>query len=126
MDEQFIPIIEKALGLTARQVRNTLKLLDEGATIPFISRYRKEATGSLDEVKVGEVSDWNERLKELVKRKATIVTAIEGQGKMTDELRKRIQQCWTRRNWKTFICPTSRSVRPEPRRPGRKDWNPWP
>ena len=94
MDEQFIPIIEKALGLTARQVRNTLKLLDEGATIPFISRYRKEATGSLDEVKVGEVSDWNERLKELVKRKATIVTAIEGQGKMTDELRKRIQQCW--------------------------------
>ena len=94
MDEQFIPIIEKALGLTARQVRNTLKLLDEGATIPFISRYRKEATGSLDEVKVGEVSDWNERLKELVKRKVTIVTAIEGQGKMTDELRKRIQQCW--------------------------------
>ena len=94
MDEQFIPIIEKALGLTARQVRNTLKLLDEGATIPFISRYRTEATGSLDEVKVGEVSDWNERLKELVKRKATIVTAIEGQGKMTDELRKRIQQCW--------------------------------
>ena len=56
MDEQFIPIIEKALGLTARQVRNTLKLLDEGATIPFISRYRKEATGSLDEVKVDRKS----------------------------------------------------------------------
>ena len=126
MDEQFIPIIEKALGLTARQVRNTLKLLDEGATIPFISRYRKEATGSLDEVKVGEVSDWNERLKELVKRKATIVTAIEGQGKMTDELRKRIQQCWDATELEDLYLPykPKRKTRAEAAR--QKGLNPWP
>ena len=126
MDEQFIPIIEKALGLTARQVRNTLKLLDEGATIPFISRYRKEATGSLDEVKVGEVSDWNERLKELVKRKATIVTAIEGQGKMTDELRKRIQQCWDATELEDLYLPykPKRKTRAEAAR--QKGLEPWP
>lgn len=94
MEEQFIPIIEKSLGLSARQVRNTLKLLEEGATIPFISRYRKEATGALDEVKVGEVSDWNDRLKELSKRKTTILNTIGEQGKLTDELRARIERSW--------------------------------
>lgn len=94
MEEQFIPIIEKALGLAAWQVRNTLKLLEGGATIPFISRYRKEATGTLDEVKVGEVNDWNDRLKDLAKRKTTILTTIDEQGKLTDELRARIERSW--------------------------------
>uniref|UniRef100_UPI003FF09F64 Tex family protein n=1 Tax=Phocaeicola sp. TaxID=2773926 RepID=UPI003FF09F64 len=94
MQEPFIPIIEKALGLAAWQVRGTLKLLDEGATIPFISRYRKEATGTLDEVKVGEVADWNERLKEIARRKTTILNTIGEQGKLTDELRARIEGSW--------------------------------
>lgn len=92
--EQYIAVIEKAMSLPAWQVRNTLKLLDEGATIPFISRYRKEATGGLDEVKIGEISNWNDKLKELSKRKETILKTIQEQGKLTDELRQRIEQCW--------------------------------
>lgn len=94
MNEQFIPIIEKAMGLASWQVRNTLKLLEGGATIPFISRYRKEATGTLDEVKVGEISNWNDKLKELEKRKTTVLSTIEEQGKLTDALRARIENCW--------------------------------
>ena len=94
MEEQYISVIEKALGLSARQVRNTLKLLDEGATIPFISRYRKEATGALDEVKVGEISNWNDKLKELSKRKTTILSTISEQGKLTPELQRRIEESW--------------------------------
>ena len=94
MEEQYIYVIEKALGLSARQVRNTLKLLDEGATIPFISRYRKEATGALDEVKVGEISNWNDKLKELSKRKTTILSTISEQGKLTPELQRRIEESW--------------------------------
>lgn len=105
MEEQFISIIAGELGLECRQVRNTLRLLDEGATIPFISRYRKEATGGLDEVKVGEVGDRNARLKELVKRKTTIVTAIGEQGKLTDELRARIDACWNATELEDLYLP---------------------
>ena len=105
MEEQFISIIAGELGLECRQVRNTLRLLDEGATIPFISRYRKEATGGLDEVKVGEVGDRNAHLKELAKRKTTIVTAIGEQGKLTDELRARIDACWNATELEDLYLP---------------------
>ncbi|MBQ7471688.1 MAG: RNA-binding transcriptional accessory protein [Prevotella sp.] len=90
----FTTIITRQLQLQQRAVENTLLLLDEGATIPFIARYRKERTGGLDEVQISQISEWNERLKELVKRKETIVKTIEEQGKLTDELRRRIEQCW--------------------------------
>ena len=90
----FKSIISRELNLTERTVENTLQLLDEGATIPFISRYRKERTGGLDEVKVAEIADQHERLKEIAKRKETVKKTIDEQGKLTDELSRRIDNCW--------------------------------
>lgn len=92
--ELFSKMIATALGVAVHQVDNTLSLLAEGATIPFISRYRKEATGGLDEVQIGEIKDRNDKLCELAKRKETILSTIEEQGKLTDELRRRIEQSW--------------------------------
>ena len=87
-------IIAKALGLRLKQVSNTIELLQTGATIPFISRYRKEATGGLNEVQVTEVKEQNDKLEELVHRREYVLKTIEEQGKLTDELRNRIEQCW--------------------------------
>ena len=92
--ELFNKMIAAALKVSVHQVDNTLSLLDGGATIPFISRYRKEATGGLDEVQIGEIRDRNDKLCELAKRKETILSTIEEQGKLTEELRKRIEQSW--------------------------------
>ena len=75
-------------------MENTLKLLDEGCTIPFISRYRKERTGGLDEVQITSISNRLEQLQEIAKRKDTVVKTITEQGKMTPELEKRINDCW--------------------------------
>lgn len=86
-------IIARQTGLKLVYVQNTLALLMEGATIPFISRYRKEATGGMTDVEVAEVNRLMEQLQELDKRRAYILQTIEGQGKMTDELRKRIEEC---------------------------------
>lgn len=94
MENIFSQLISKSLGISERQVGSTLDLLGEGCTIPFISRYRKEATGGLDEVQVAAISDALERLTEIEKRKATILSTIEGQGKLTDQLRKRIEDSW--------------------------------
>jgi uncharacterized protein len=83
------------LALEERQVRNTLELLADGATIPFISRYRKEATGSLDEVQVAAVKTRYEKLLEMDKRRDTVLHSIEEQGKLTDELKERIETAET-------------------------------
>jgi uncharacterized protein len=80
--------------LPEQGVDNTLALLDEGCTIPFISRYRKERTGGLDEVQIAQIADMNDRLKELTKRKETILKTIGEQQKLTPELEKRINDCW--------------------------------
>ena len=90
----FTQLISSELHLQEHAVENTLKLLDEGCTIPFISRYRKERTGGLDEVQITAISDRWERLKEIAKRKETIVKTITEQQKMTAELEKRISDCW--------------------------------
>lgn len=92
--EQFSQMIATALKLPVHRVENTLKLLQGGATIPFISRYRKEATGDLDEVQIGDIHTRYEKLCELAKRKETVLSTIEEQGKLTDTLRKRISNCW--------------------------------
>lgn len=92
--EQFSKMIAAAMKLQEHRVENTLKLLQGGATIPFISRYRKEATGGMDEVQISEINDRYEKLCELAKRKETIISTIEEQGKMTAELRNRIDYCW--------------------------------
>lgn len=92
--EIFSKMIATALNIAVRQVENTLSLLNGGATIPFISRYRKEATGGLDEVQIGEIKERYEKLCEVAKRKETILKTIEEQGKLTTELKKRIEACW--------------------------------
>ncbi len=92
--EEFSRMIAAALKLPEHRVSNTLKLLLGGATIPFISRYRKEATGGLDEVQIGEIQANYDKLTELAKRKETILSTIGEQGKLTDELRSRISGCW--------------------------------
>ena len=90
----FAALIASRLSLQERPVANTLALLDEGCTIPFISRYRKERTGGLDEVQIAAISDQYERLKEIQKRKETVVKTITDLDKMTPELEKRIADCW--------------------------------
>lgn len=92
--EQFSQMIATALKLPVHRVENTLKLLQGGATIPFISRYRKEVTGGLDEVQIGDIHTRYEKLCELAKRKETVLSTIEEQGKLTDTLRERISNCW--------------------------------
>jgi len=89
----YINSIAKSLGIQASQVQNTVELLDEGATLPFIARYRKERTGSLDEVQIGNIKDELARLKELDKRRESIVEAIGKQDKMTDELLAKLKAC---------------------------------
>jgi len=92
--EIFSKMIATALNIAVRQVENTLSLLNGGATIPFISRYRKEATGGLDEVQIGEIKERYDKLTEIAKRKETILKTIEEQGKLTADLKKRIEACW--------------------------------
>ena len=101
----FTKIIADALSLPERGVENTLELLDENCTIPFISRYRKERTGNLDEVQVSDIALMRERLIDVAKRKETIVSTIEDAGKMTDELRKRIEQCWNMSELEDIYLP---------------------
>ncbi len=90
----FSDLIAQRLGLSQKQVAGTLTLLDEGATIPFIARYRKERTGALDEVQIAAISEQNDRLKEIQKRKETVNKTITEQGLMTPELERRIADCW--------------------------------
>ena len=91
---RFAKLIATALNLQERAVANTLALLEEGCTIPFISRYRKERTGGLDEVQIAAISDRFDKLQEIQKRKETVVKTITDQEKMTPELQKRIDSCW--------------------------------
>ena len=90
----FTQLIASELHLSPHAVENTLKLLDEGCTIPFISRYRNERTGGLDEVQITAISNRVERLQEIAKRKETVIKTIKEQGKMTPDLQKRIDDCW--------------------------------
>ncbi|MBD8002634.1 Tex family protein [Phocaeicola faecium] len=92
--EEFSRMISDALKLPEHRVQNTLKLLLDGATIPFISRYRKEATGGMNEVQISEINARYEKLCELAKRKETILSTIGELGKLTPELSKRIADCW--------------------------------
>ncbi|PXX99185.1 RNA-binding transcriptional accessory protein [Marinifilum breve] len=91
--KKYIDQISKSLQLQAFQVENTMQLLGEGATLPFIARYRKEMTGSLDEVQIANVKEELARLTELDKRRESIIEAIDKQEKLTDELRARIEAC---------------------------------
>ncbi len=87
-------LISKSLNISLKSVENTVKLLEDGATIPFISRYRKEATGALDEVQIADIKSLNDKFIELEKRKQTVLSAIGEQEKLTPELQERIENCW--------------------------------
>ena len=94
MIQDFHQMISAALGISERQISQTLGLLEDGATIPFISRYRKEVTGGLDEVQIESIKTHYEKLSETAKRKETILNTIQEQGKLTAELQKRIEETW--------------------------------
>lgn len=94
MQAELSKRVATALSIAEKQVARTLELLEGGATIPFISRYRKEATGGLDEVQIENIRNAYDKLVETVKRKDTILSAIEAQGKLTDGLKQRIADCW--------------------------------
>lgn len=101
----YANIIAKKLNLNGHYVENTLQLLEEGCTIPFISRYRKERTGNMDEVQIAAISEANDKLKDIDKRKETVVKTITEQGKMTDELQKRIEDCWDANELEDIYMP---------------------
>ena len=94
MNHPFTKIIAQRLQLPETQIENTLALLEQGCTIPFIARYRKERTGALNEVQIAAISDQRERLLEISKRKETVVKTITELQKMTPELERRIAECW--------------------------------
>src|SRR5688500_11791469 len=93
MELKYSQQIAATLNLSLKQVNSIYELHSEGSTIPFISRYRKEATGNLDEVVIGNVIDQLKYFTELEKRKETVIKTIEEAGKMTPELKKRIEDC---------------------------------
>ena len=94
MNPKHLQLISDALGISKKQIENTVQLLEEGATIPFIARYRKEITGTLDEVQIGDIKTQVQKLEDLEKRREGVLKSIEEQGKMTDDLRQRIVNCY--------------------------------
>ncbi|MDP3442730.1 MAG: Tex-like N-terminal domain-containing protein, partial [Ignavibacteria bacterium] len=101
----FTSLIATTLQLSERNVLHTIQLLSEGATIPFISRYRKEMTGGLDEVQIAAIHDQFEKLTEMAKRKETILKTIAEQDKLTPELKKRIETCWNATELEDIYLP---------------------
>ncbi|OJV38788.1 MAG: RNA-binding transcriptional accessory protein [Bacteroidales bacterium 36-12] len=101
----FISIISNSLQLKSQQIINTVKLLNEGATIPFISRYRKELTGELDEVMIASIKEQYDKLLDIEKRKETVLKSIEDQDKLTDELKNRIDSCWNMTELEDIYLP---------------------
>ncbi len=108
-------LISPIVGISAKQVAATIALLDEKATIPFIARYRKEKTGSLDEVQIAGIQQEYTRLQDLADRKQTVLSTIESQGKLTDDLRRRIEECWNGTELEDIYLPY------KPRRKTRAD-----
>lgn len=105
MSAQLISILSKQLNLPSHSVKNTLSLLDEGATVPFISRYRKEVTGSLDEVQIGAIKEEYQRLQELLKRRLSILENIREQGQLNTELEEKINNTWTSAELEDLYLP---------------------
>ena len=105
MQSTLSPLISKSLNISTRQVSNTLKLLDEGASVPFISRYRKEATGSLDEVQVQNIQDEYKRLEELEKRRESIIDSIREQDQLSHELEQQLRNTWNLQELEDLYLP---------------------
>ena len=108
MNTTHVKLIADGLSIRSRNVENTIRLLQDGATVPFISRYRKEATGSLDEVQVSDIQKELKKLQELEKRKETILKSIEEQGKLTEELRHRVESTYNSTELEDLYLPYKR------------------
>lgn len=104
----ILEIIVKETNISKKQIENTLLLLNEGATIPFISRYRKEMTGSLDEVEVGTIKERYEKLQEIQKRRESILSTIDEQGQLTPELKKALESTWDANELEDLYLPYKR------------------
>ncbi|MGK7924836.1 MAG: Tex family protein [Spirulina sp.] len=102
---ELVPILAKELSLNPQKITSALELLAEGATIPFIARYRKERTGGLDEIQLREINDRHAYLSELQKRKETILKAIAEQEKLTPELEEKIASCWLKNELEDLYLP---------------------
>lgn len=111
MDTIICKLIQSRLQLPSSGVKNTVKLLSEGATVPFISRYRKEMTGSLDEVAIADIQSAYNDILELIKRKETILKAIESQEALTPALRKKINDCWNKTELEDLYLPYKKKIR---------------
>ncbi|MEL6721284.1 MAG: Tex family protein, partial [Bacteroidota bacterium] len=105
MNKTYIQLLTQSINISARQIENTLALLNEGATIPFIARYRKEKTGSLDEVQIAAIQKEQNRLQEIDKRRESILKSIEEQGKLTDDLKNRIEASWSMTELEDLYLP---------------------
>lgn len=103
--KKYSQLIAQELGINERQIAATITLLDENATIPFIARYRKERTGGLNEMQLGSIAELYTKFQELVQRKETILRTIEEQGKLTDELRLQIEECWNTTDLEDIYLP---------------------
>ena len=117
----FATLISKELNIPVKQVEAVLDLLADGCTIPFISRYRKEATGGLDEVQIADISDKQDKLIEIDKRKVTILSTIEEQDKLTPELQKRIEDTWNSTELEDIYMPYKQNAALVHRWLARKD-----
>jgi len=116
----MISKIASTLGIHENQVRKTVELLDEGATIPFISRYRKEATGSLDEVQVAQIRDLRDQFVELEKRREAILKSLKELDKLSPELEKPCAVLKPSPNSKTSTFPTNQNAKHAPWPPGKR------
>ncbi len=104
-------VITSHLDLPERAIKNTISLLQDGATVPFISRYRKEMTGSLDEVDIGKIKDQLQKIEELVKRKESILKSIKEQGSLTDAIQSKINDCWNPSQLEDIYLPFKKKIK---------------
>lgn len=119
-------ILARELDKPLAHVQNVIDLLDQGNTIPFIARYRKELHGSMDDTALRTLEDRLSYLRNLNQRRQEVKNAIDGQGKLTDELSAAIDTAATLAEVETCTAPINRSAAPGPRWPGRRAWSPWP
>ena len=105
VSEELIKQLTQSTSFSFHQVQNVVRLIDEGATIPFMSRYRKEATGGMDEVQLADLREQYDKLCELIKRKATVLKSVDEQEKLTPELRQRIEECWNANELEDIYLP---------------------
>jgi uncharacterized protein len=117
--------IQNATQLPIKGIENTLQLLSEDCTIPFISRYRKDQTGNLDEVQIEQIFKLNKQFEEIFKRKESILKSIEEQGQLSPELKQKLKIVSIYKKSKIFICLIKRRKKPKPMLLVKKVWNRW-